>query len=218
MLNFLRSTPAKVATLLLLVQTVALYSSDRHEVVPDTPPLAQMPQTAGNWKSVVEIPVDEDTRSVLKADDLLFRQYVDNAGQRAASLFVAAFRSQRTGKAPHSPKNCLPGSGFTQVSSGDYDITLNNGRTITVNRYIVARGRDEQELVMYWYQSRDRVVGNEFKAKFWVMADALRYNRTDTALVRVVVRVDNGNQAAATTTARDFVKDLFDPLRHYLPA
>ena len=57
-----------------------------------------------------------------------------------------------------------------------------------MNRYIVSHGQD-RSLVMYWYQSRERVVADEFKAKFWVMADSLRFNRTDTALVRVVVPI-----------------------------
>ena len=32
---------------------------------------------------------------------------------RSANLFVAYFQSQRAGQTPHSPKNCLPGSGWT---------------------------------------------------------------------------------------------------------
>ena len=63
---------------------------------------------------------------------------------------------------------------------------------IEANRYVVAKG-DQKSLVLYWYQSRDRVVASEYKAKFYVVADALRYNRTDTALVRVVVPIIDGD-------------------------
>ena len=38
-------------------------------------------------------------------------------------------------------------------------------------------------------------MANEYKAKFWVMADAIRLNRTDTALVRVIVPVVNRDEA-----------------------
>ena len=51
-----------------------------------------------------------------------------------------------------------------------------------------------------------------------VVADALRYNRTDTALVRVEVPVIEGNDQAATRIAVDFVQAFFTTLRGFLPA
>jgi EpsI family protein len=214
--NFLKSLPAQIITILLLVQAGTLLTARRTENVPDSLPLSQLPHSLGTWQLTQEGVVDEETKTVLKADDLLLRSYAEG-NIRGASLFIAAFKSQRTGKAPHSPKNCLPGSGYTQLESSDYNITLNGGRVITVNRYVVAHG-NERSVVMYWYQSRDRVVANEFRAKFWVMADALRYNRTDTALVRVVVPVINRDEDQATNTAQDFIKNFFEPLHQYLPA
>jgi EpsI family protein len=86
-----------------------------------------------------------------------------------------------------------------------------------VNRYVVSHG-EERSLVLYWYQSRDRVVASEYKAKLWVMADAVRLNRTDTALVRVVIPIVDRDEDAAMKTAADFVKAFYGPLRHYLPA
>jgi EpsI family protein len=138
-------------------------------------------------------------------------------GQGAASLFVAAFRTQRNGKAPHSPKNCLPGSGWERISAGEITIDVGRAAPITVNRYVVAYG-SQRDLVLYWYQSRDRVVADEYKAKFWVMADAIRLNRTDTALVRVIVPVSNRDETKAQATATDFVKSFYSTLLNYLPS
>ena len=59
---------------------------------------------------------------------------------------------------------------------------------IVVNRYVVARG-DERSVVLYWYQSHDRIIASEYAAKFWLIADSIRYRRSDTALVKVVVPV-----------------------------
>ena len=53
---------------------------------------------------------------------------------------------------------------------------------IEVNRYIVAKG-ENQSIVLYWYQSQHRVIASEYEAKFWTVTDAIRYNRTDTALL-----------------------------------
>jgi hypothetical protein len=51
-----------------------------------------------------------------------------------------------------------------------------------------------------------------------MIADAIRYNRTDTALVRVVVPVAGNDAGRATKTAEDFVRAFFMPLKHYLPS
>jgi EpsI family protein len=202
-----------------------LYSSIRPESVPPALPLSQVPQTLGSWKMTQEGVVEPEVQEILKADDLLDRVYVDNnvgnnvdnRARAEASLFIAAFRSQRNGKAPHSPKNCLPGSGWTPMNSGELTVDVGQTVPIVVNRYIVAHG-DDREVVLYWYQSRDRVVANEFKAKFWVMADAIRLNRTDTALVRVVVPIVNRDEDAATQSAVKFVQSFYGTLRAFLPA
>ena len=78
------------------------------------------------------------------------------------------------------------------MSSDDYSIDVGGARPIVVNRYVVQHGED-RSLSLYWYQSRDRVVASEYTAKFWVMADAIRLNRTDTALVRVMIPIVNGD-------------------------
>ena len=217
MFKFLNSTPARIVTLFLLVQTVLLYSSIRTEVLPDSRPLSLLPQEINGWSMTQEGVIDAETQAVLKADDLLTRVYADPSHRVGASLFVAAFRSQRNGKAPHSPKNCLPGNGWTPLQSGEYSVDIGAAQPIVVNRYVIVHG-DAREMVMYWYQSRDRVVASEYKAKFWVVADAMRLNRTDTALVRVIVPVTDRDEEGATKIGADFVRAFFNTLRDYLPA
>ncbi len=224
MFKFLNSKAARIVTALLVVQTALLYSAIRPELVPPSRPLADMPTTLGSWHLVQTGVIEQEVLDVLKADDILNGVYCSSAspdcvqtGQGAASLFVAAFRTQRNGKAPHSPKNCLPGSGWVPLSSGEIAIDVGRPAPITVNRYVIAYG-SQRDLVLYWYQSRDRAVANEYKAKFWVMADAIRLNRTDTALVRVIVPLVNRDQAQAQATATGFVKSFYSTLLNYLPS
>ena len=54
-----------------------------------------------------------------------------------------------------------------------------------VNRYVVEHGEDKS-VTLYWYHSHNRVIASEFSAKFWAVADSIRYHRSDTALVRVM--------------------------------
>jgi EpsI family protein len=215
MSQFFSSRPVQIASALLLLQAGLLYSSIREEIVPVSRPLAQMPISLGTWRFVSENVMDKETAAVLQADDNVNRTF--NNGTTEANLFVAAFRSQRTGKAPHSPKNCLPGSGWEPLNDRIVEIDGGIGTPIEVNRYVVAYG-ENRSLVLYWYQSRDRAVASEYKAKFWVVADAIRYNRTDTALIRVVIPIRNKDEAAAQKQAEDFVKSFYPTVLRYLPA
>lgn len=214
--DFLKSNAVRLLTLLLVLQGVVLLSYSRPESTPPSKPLAGFPVHVGDWSRRVEGVMDKEIVDALQADDLLNRDYI-NPQSANVNLFVAAFRSQRNGKAPHSPKNCLPGSGWVQQSASIESIPVGDGKTIEANRYVIAKG-ENRSLVYYWYQSRDRSVANEYKAKYYVVEDAIRYNRTDTALVRVVMGLRNTEEAsAADRVCRDFISKIYPQLRDVLP-
>lgn len=214
---FIRSKPLMIVTAFLLVQAAAFYGLSRSENTPAPTSLGSFPKTIGDWQLLQENVVEKEVQDVLKADDLLNRTYARPGSQLPANLFVAFFRSQRAGQAPHSPKNCLPGSGWVPSVADEIPVEAPGAPVpMIVNRYVVQRG-DQQSVTLYWYQSRDRVVASEYKAKFFVVTDALRYNRTDTSLVRVVVPVANGQIEESTGIARQFIAAFYPALRQILP-
>ncbi|MDZ4800249.1 MAG: EpsI family protein [Bryobacteraceae bacterium] len=213
-----RKPKALILTIVLLSQAALVYGFRRSETIPSHVALHDLSRTFGTWNMVQETTIDKETLDVLKADDTLNRSYMNGANGAGANLFVAFFKSQRTGQTPHSPKNCLPGSGWIPSVSDHVMVDVEGRPAMEVNRYVVQKG-DHQSLVLYWYQSRDRIVASEYEAKFWVVADALRYNRTDTALVRVVVAIRPGETVdTAMNTATGFVRAFYSPLRHHFPA
>ena len=215
--SLMQNKYARILTVVLVIQAALFYASSRAENIPSMRPLHDFPRQLSGWMMLQEGYVDDETQAILKADDTLTRTYGNPKFQVAPSFFVAFFKTQRTGKAPHSPKNCLPGSGWEREREDYLDVTIPGmAEPIQVNRYIVSKG-EQKSLVLYWYQTQNRVVANEYKAKIMTVGDAIRYNRTDTALVRVVVPV-MGNEAAAQQEAVDFVQSFFIPLRKYLPS
>lgn len=214
--GFLRGRHARILTVVLLGLTGGLWAISRGESTPIMKPLSLFPGEVAGWRSVHEGALDDATMEVLRADDVLSRTYVQESAARPANLFIAYFKSQRTGQAPHSPKNCLPGSGWVPSDSGVADIDIPGRGSVRVNKYIVSKG-DEKSVVLYWYQSHQRVIASEYAAKVYLVADAIRYNRTDTALVRVVVPA-GGDEAAALDTAKRFVQGIFPSLGQFLPA
>jgi EpsI family protein len=216
--NVLNNKYARIVTVILVLQGIVFYAvALRAESTPATSPLAGFPTDIAGWRMYQDVKIEKETLDVLKADDTLNRIYLSPARNANVYLFIAFFKTQRYGQAPHSPKNCLPGNGFEPIESGPIAVAV-SGRAepIRINRYLTARG-DEKSVTLYWYQSHDRIIAGEFSAKFWLIADSIRYHRSDTSLVKVVVPVRNGDANAATKTAVDFVKAVFLSLARQLP-
>jgi EpsI family protein len=192
---------------LLAVQGAAFYGlSGRPETIPRSTPLSEFPPVIGAWRMVREGVIEQDERDVLRADDYLTRQYGSSPG-KTASLFVAYFQSQRAGQTPHSPKNCLPGAGWTWSVADTIRVDIaGRAQPIEINRYVVSKG-DEHAVVLYWYQSHGRVVASEARASIFTAWDALRHNRTDTELIRVVTPVAQDGM--------EFIQSFFPELGRY---
>src|SRR5262245_23301911 len=154
-------------------------------------PFSQFPAQVGEWRGVRDAPLESDVLAVLGLDDYVSREYV--APDRAdIGLYVGYWGSQRQGDTIHSPLNCLPGSGWEPVAKDTLTISLggraNPPQDIRVNRYIVEKGADRQ-LVLYWYQSHGRVTASEYWSRLYLIRDAVRLNRTDGGIVRVVAPI-----------------------------
>jgi EpsI family protein len=216
--SFLGHRGAQVLLAFLALHAITYYSFLSPEPPVQARPLAQFPDQVSAWSKIGEYPVEPEVQAVLKADDTLSRAYSSSSNPVQAGLFVAFFRSQQAGQAPHSPKNCLPGSGWEQVKSGTVQIAVpGRPEPIEINRYIVARG-ENKSMVFYWYQSHGRVVASEYWSKIYLVWDSMRSHRSDTALVRIVVPVVNSDEAAAEKTAIDFVQASFGGLSSLLPS
>jgi len=218
MASILKNRFALILTLALIGQGILYYSAFALEKPTQNKPLALFAKNIGDWHMTQEGHIDKETLDMLRADDTLTRTYEKGGYAVPAGFYVAYFKTQRTGQSPHSPKNCLPGSGWEPLKEGTLDISISPERApIQVNRYIVARG-DNASVVLYWYQTRQRVIASDYSAKIWLVLDSMRYHRSDTALVRVIVPVIQGNDSLATDTAVDFVKSMFPMLQGYLPS
>ncbi len=210
--SFLRSRYLQIVTVVLVAQATLFYTASHGESTPLPLPLSTLPGSIGPWKTIGDVPIDDDTKSVLRADDLLSREFT---GRAHVNLFIAYFKTQRAGQSPHSPKNCLPGSGFQPVESGRIDVPV-AGESININKFVVVQGEDES-VVLYWYQSQGRVIADEFAAKFYLIEDSIRHHRSDTSLVRVVVPVKGISREQAKAAAVDFVQAVYPVVSSWLP-
>jgi len=214
---FLRNRHARILSLLLLAQLAAFHLMPRDEAVPLSRPFQEFPTELAGWRMLSEQEIEAEVQALLKADETLSRLYLDPESGRTVGLFVAFFKSQRAGVTPHSPRVCLPGSGWATTREGLLSLTVPGlSEPIRVNRHLISRD-SQRSLVLYWYQTGRRVVANEYAAKLYLMLDSIRYHRSDTSIVRIVVPLDDDSEQAAEQAAVRFAQAVFDPLRRFLP-
>ena len=211
------TTRLAVATLCLVMASVLIGRASKSERVPPRASFATFPAALGEWTGREAGALDDRVLRVLGVDDYLNRVYVSQ--RRVAGLYIGYYRSQRQGDTIHSPLNCLPGAGWEPVSKERVSIAVEPNRTIEVNQFVIEKGLDRQ-VVVYWYQSHGRIVASEYWGKAYLVLDALRLNRTDGAMVRVVAPVNEREpvgEIAAERVAREFTTSLFPLLSRYLP-
>lgn len=201
---------------LLLVTALILRAHGTEDSVPVSRPLSQLPEAIAGW-SGSDMNIDPSTLSVLGSGDFLSRLYARPKSAATIGLFIAYFPTQRTGSTIHSPKNCLPGAGWYFQSSRYVHLTDATGKDHQVGEYVVSDG-NVQQFVIYWYFAHGRSVASEYAAKFYLVADAIRTDRTDGSLVRVVTPIGpNEGFKAAQSRAEGFTKQLMPMLPAFIP-
>jgi EpsI family protein len=205
------------ATLLIVSATIFLRAHSRGEVFPPRLPLQSFPRQVGEWTGS-DVAIDKDALDVLGPGDFLLRLFT-NPDKRIPylDLFIAYFPSQRAGDTIHSPKNCLPGAGWAPVESSRVTLTVAGQTPFPANRYVIAKG-DNRQLVLYWYWAHGRGVASEYWAKYYLVADSIRMNRSDGSLVRLTTPLLPGETTdAAEQRLLPFVADIVPRLQDYIP-
>jgi len=212
--DFLRNKAALAVTILLAAEIVLFYALPTKEYIPSPPPLDGFAATLGPWNMTAQFPIAKDAEDILHADDTLSRNY--EGPTKKVELFVAFFRTQRAGVTPHSPKMCLPASGWAEESSRIIHVSVpGESAPIPVNRYIVMKD-DQRKLVLYWFQNWHRATADEYMSKFYLLYDNIRYRRSDEALVRVITDFSGTADAPAEAHAIQFLQDVYQPLKQQI--
>jgi EpsI family protein len=200
-----------------LLACVALAAQMGRDVValPLRAPLETVPRELGPWRTLgPDHGLDERTLQLLQPQNHLLRNYLDARGQVCA-LFVAYFGAQREGQMIHSPRQCLPGSGW-QIKSRQEVVVPGPGGGRRVNHLVLALNLDRLS-VLYWYQGRGRVEPNEYLDRLRLVSDAFLRGRSDGALVRLTAEIKPDGPEIAPGQV-ELAEVLIPALDNILPA
>ena len=200
---------------LLLASVGKVYLPEKQMLVPDRVSFYSFPQELNGWQA--------DKRSLerkyinsLKFDDYLLWNFAKD-GEKL-ELYIAYYDSQEKGESAHSPRSCLPGSGWQIAERKKFNIDyVDNGQNkhVSLNAMLIKKGEDRY-LMYYWFKQRDRHIANEYLVKWYLFWDSLTRSRTDGALVRVLYPLPKRGEFD-DNAAREFLDDLLPVLSQYIP-
>ena len=206
-----------IAGVLMLATALLLQAHSNNEFFPPRASLSSLPSQIDGWTGTDD-PLDQQTLDILGPGEFLVRDY-ENASQPQPwiNLYIAYFPTQKAGDTIHSPNHCLPGSGWVPISRELVQITRPDGSSFPANRYVGSKS-GERQLAIYWFQAHGRVVANEYWAKYYLISDSVRLNRSDGALVRLMTPMLNGESPdAAEARMMKLGSQLLPRLDSYIP-
>jgi EpsI family protein len=167
-------------------------------------PLTSLPASIGGWTAGKDIEIDERALARLNADSYVSREYLKNGNQ--IGLFIAYYAHQKSGGYMHSPKVCLPSSGWEIEEPGSIQVNSPDG-TVPINRYVISKS-GEKSLILYWYQSSDRILADEYWTKLYLIHDGLVHGRAAGSVVRIQLPLDRTVEKDAIPFAAEVMADL----------
>lgn len=171
------------------------------------------PKKINQWQGEKKF-FDKKVYDVLGVDDSLLMDY-KSPDNEFVQLYIGYYQSQKEGDLIHSPKNCMPGSGWNIVDSGIEKVDIGE-KTIKVIRLNLKKGSSEQT-VLYWFHSRGRIISSEYFQKIWLVIDSLTKRRTDGSFVRLITPVKE-NREKSLELLKDFTAEIFPYINEYIPS
>jgi exosortase D (VPLPA-CTERM-specific) len=177
-------------TLLAVTTVISFQVVGREEVPPPRRSFLDFPMHLAGRHGEPMV-MERQYVDVLRFDDYLLADYQGHGGP--INVYVAYYRSQRSGRAVHSPKSCIPGGGWEITSFHEVTVPVGQGGEggFLANRVLIQKGKEKQ-VVLYWFKQRHRLMTNEYMVKAFLLWDALVLKRSDGALIRLVAAVRDG--------------------------
>lgn len=203
-----------IAVIMSFTLILLKFSADSKRIDPKIP-FETFPAKVNGWKGKKAY-FESNVYDVLGVDDSILMNYT-SSNNSFIQLYVGYYASQKEGDLIHSPKNCMPGSGWNIVESGLEKVKLaDRNKEIKVIKLKLRKGNQHQ-IVLYWFQSRGRIISSEYMQKIWLVIDSITRRRTDGSFVRIISPVINSEEKTLETM-KAFSSDIYPYLEEYIPS
>lgn len=203
-----------VLVISVMTLAIAYVVPKRDVIIPEREEFYTFPMQIAEWQGRSDY-LEQRFIDGLKFDDYLLANY-SSPENHHINLYSAYYAYQSKGRSAHSPRTCLPGGGwkineFDQVDipwqTRNFGADSNTLNSLRANRVLIQQ-EGKYQLVYYWFEQRGRNITNEYMVKAYLLWDAIVKNRTDGALVRVIMPVEQGQS----------VQSVDDEIRRFIQA
>ena len=202
-----------VVVYLLLGLTALFIATHANVEVPVNKPLADISTTPGEWTMVRQTRFNPQVLEVLKPTDYLYRIYKDRAGN-IVTLYIGYHSGGPGSGQIHSPKQCLPGGGWFELSEEKRTIRV-AGMELPIVQAIYKKN-DQKELFLYFFQVKGQILSNEYSLKFAEISNSILNNRRDAAFIRISVKFED-DLDEATNAGDRFLAEIYPHIADVLP-
>ena len=201
-----------VVYVLLGLTGIFIYTHE-NQSIPVNEPLSKIAKNFGEWTMVKQSRFDPQVLERLKPSDYLYRVYSDTNGNNA-TLYIGYHDGGPESGPIHSPKHCLPGSGWLELSEEKQVFETPDKQLPVVQA--VYQNNEQKELFVYFFQVKGKILVNEYTLKFAEIINSILYNRRDSAFVRISVQ-NKDNPVEAADIAQRFLTQVYPHISSVLP-
>lgn len=180
--------------------------------VPLRKSFADFPYGYNGWSGSSGV-LDDRSEEILKLSEYLLRNY--SKEDESVSIYIGYYGSQRGGSQIHSPKLCLPASGWAKVSEASRTVDVDGLGKVDLVQAVYQKG-ERKEVFVYWYQMKGAYITDEYALRVQRFLNSIRYRRNDAAFVRLSAPV-SGTVEEAVGDIEVFMGDFLPVLKEYLP-
>ena len=156
--------------------------------------LSSMPMQIDGWSATDNTP-DKQTLSLFGKVEFLLREYKNASQPQPRIDLLIEYFPTHAGDAMFDALRRRPTPmAWPSTSREVVEIVRPDGTSLPVNRYVVST-INSRTLVLYWFQVHGRTVASERWAKYYLLSDSIRMNRSDGALVRLNTPMLDGESA-----------------------
>lgn len=193
---------------ILLATLATAKFTERRNPASLTAPLSSIPTSLNGWTATGDETLPDQVEGKLAATSYLSRGY--RKGETQLGLFIAYYEQQRAGESMHSPKHCLPGGGW-EIWDYSNDLVPVGAERIKINKYFIQHS-GQRNVMLYWYQSRQRIIASEYLGKLYLVKDAMLEGKTEGSIVRIIMQ----DQPGAVDTGLEFASKLIPEVQRCL--
>jgi len=196
-------------TAILILGISGFYAGElrtSRDFIEQIPELSGLPREIGSWYSE-DIPTDGEAARILAADASLHRIYHRSDGSQVG-IFLAYFAKQQVNAQIHSPRNCVPGGGWTVDSIEPEQLSLPSGSQLAT-RMKTHRG-DQSEDILYWFSTQGGDVAGEYGLKWDLVKNSLARRPTNAVFIRFnAARSDSAALIEVISLLNDPITQVF---------